>query len=108
VFPALYSALEDAEPPVRVAAADALSRVAERHPCPELRQAVPDLQVVAGDRSYPVKSAREASRRAAERIAALTADVHALPIPVKPAEPGALPIPAEGEVDAAVPVSRSG
>lgn len=59
---------------------DALVMIAERNPRPEMHQLVPELQAVAGDRVQHEPATREASRRAAERIEALTIRLHNLPV----------------------------
>ncbi|MFN3648508.1 MAG: HEAT repeat domain-containing protein [Armatimonadota bacterium] len=59
---------------------DALLRIGERCPAPELRTLLPDLQSIERDRLQSDPKAREASRAAAERIEALTEGSN-LPLP---------------------------
>jgi hypothetical protein len=69
----------------------ALARIAERHPVPELRQALPELQALSVDVLQQQRSTRAASRATAQRIKMVTARLKDLPTPA-----------AAGHVDAAV------
>lgn len=75
----------------------ALSRIAERHPSPKLRNLLPDLKVVAVDVIQQGRQTRTASREAAAQIEALTSRLRDLPLPsVNVSSPeGCLPHPAE-------------
>jgi hypothetical protein len=94
---------------VACAITEALVLIAERNPRPEMHQLVPELRAVAGDRVQHEQATRDASRRAAERIEALTAAVHNLPVVAATprADPSTLPQPAEAP-HISVPSPQSG
>lgn len=75
---------------------EALGRIAERDPAPELHALVPDLRAIAADSLQQEKEARAASREAASRIEAVTAKLKDLPLPTSGSASGpeALPRPA--------------
>lgn len=75
---------------------EALARVTERHPAPELEALLPELRAMAADRVTQSPETRAASRAAAERIAAVTEGVRELPIPASAPhlESASLPLPA--------------
>lgn len=75
----LLSARERRSDLVR-AITDALVRIGERDPNPELRQALPDLRLVAVDVIQHVGRTRSGSRDAVRRIEELTERLHNLPI----------------------------
>ncbi|HTE18393.1 MAG TPA: HEAT repeat domain-containing protein [Armatimonadota bacterium] len=83
--------------PLCHAITEALTRIADRHPTPELRSVLPDLRAVAADSLQQEKGTRAASRAAADRIDALTEKLQSLPLPATtPAPDGAtLPRPAD-------------
>jgi len=58
----------------------ALARIAERCPAPELREALPLLQEIAADGLQQNRRTRADSRKAARRIEELTAQLDALPV----------------------------
>lgn len=58
----------------------ALSRIAERCPAPELREALPLLREIAADGLQQSRYTRADSRKAARRIEELTAQLNALPV----------------------------
>src|SRR5207302_1243878 len=60
---------------------EALTRIAERCPTPELRGVLPELKVVAADVLQQDATARVASRKAAARIQSLTERLKSLPVP---------------------------
>jgi len=76
---------------------DALTRIAEQNPTPEVRALVPEFRAVAADSLQQDRATRDLSRRSAARIEALTEKLKDLP--VSAAAPGqevaALPTPAE-------------
>jgi hypothetical protein len=78
---------------------EALCRIAERRPTPELRSVLPELNVVANDVLHHDSRSRQASRQAARRIRELTDRIKDLPLPAAgappPANPATLPLPAE-------------
>lgn len=75
----------------------ALTRIAERHPSPELRNLLPDLKVVAVDVIQQGRQTRTASREAVTQIEALTSRLRDLPLPASgvSSPEGCLPHPAE-------------
>ncbi|HTE16853.1 MAG TPA: HEAT repeat domain-containing protein [Armatimonadota bacterium] len=75
----------------------AVVQIAERHPTPELREVLPDLEAVAADIIQQEQSTRQKSRAAAARIEALTEKAKSLPMPASAPEPDGdtLPRPAE-------------
>ena len=81
----------------------ALAQVAERSPTPELRAVLPTLRGIQVDLLQQDWDTRKASRRAVRRIEALTADTHALPVPMRPTRADTFPVPA---ATAAEPSSR--
>jgi hypothetical protein len=95
--PAIYIRARRAQSKVACAITEALVRIAERNPRPEMHQLVPELRAVAGDRVQHEPATRDASRRAADRIEALTAAVHNLPVAAATPrmDPSTLPQPAE-------------
>lgn len=78
--------------------AQALTKIAERTPTPELRDALPDLQEIVADPIQQDKRSRAASRAAARKIQALTAKLDALPVTATTPEltGSTLPRPAGG------------
>ncbi|HTE16881.1 MAG TPA: hypothetical protein VK689_00695, partial [Armatimonadota bacterium] len=86
----------------------ALVQIAERHPTPELREVLPDLQAVAADIIQQEQSTRQKSKAAAARIDALTEKLKSLPVPAStPAPDGtALPRPAAAPVPDAETLPR--
>lgn len=80
---------------VACAVTEALVKIAEANPRPELHRLVRDLRATAGDRLQQEKETREASLRAADRIEALTAALHDLPLPavIPAANARTLPLP---------------
>lgn len=96
-IPSAYFRARRAKSTVACAITEALVKIAERNPRPELHRLVPELRAVAGDRLQHEKATRKASRVAAERIEALTAAFHDLPVAAgAPApDPATLPHPAE-------------
>jgi HEAT repeat protein len=76
---------------------NALIRIAERDPNPELRQVLPDLHLVGMDVIQQLGRTRSASRSAANRIGQLTVRLHNLPIASAAATIDAetLPLPSE-------------
>jgi hypothetical protein len=82
---------------VACAVTEALVKIAERNPRPELHRLIPELRAVAGDRMQQERATRKASLLAAERIEALTAASQDLPLPSLPSRPdvASLPKPAE-------------
>jgi hypothetical protein len=73
--------------------ADALVRIAERRPTPELRAVIPDLKAIAADVLQQEKQARAASRQAAQRIEDLTEQLKNLPLPAAAPAPDAATLP---------------
>lgn len=75
----------------------ALTRIVEQHPSPELRNLLPDLKVVAVDVIQQGRQTRTASREAVAQIEALTARLRDLPLPASGVSSleGCLPHPAE-------------
>lgn len=63
------------------AIAEALTRIVERTPTPDLRAILPELKAIAFDIVHQDKSTRAASRQAAQRIEALTEQLKNLPLP---------------------------
>jgi HEAT repeat protein len=59
---------------------EALARIAERHPTPELREALPTLKEIAADSIQQNRRTRANSRKVVRRIEALTAQLEALPV----------------------------
>lgn len=96
-IPSIYFRARRAKSAVACAITEALVMIAERNPRPEMHRLVPELRAVAGDRLQHEKATRKASRLAAERIEALTAAFHDLPVAAgAPApDPSTLPHPAE-------------
>ena len=93
--PPLCSALQGWNRELRACAADALAGVAARAPVPELRAAVPILRRHLLLRLLEPETARQAYRRALQRIDAATAPWKDLPLPSQPLPPaGSLPRPA--------------
>jgi len=88
---------------------EAIMKVAERSPQPELQRLLPDLQSIAIDRFQVHREAREIARSAADRIQVLTAAIHDLPVPAGAHPPGAesLPVPSAGVEKPGV-VARTG
>ena len=80
--------------------AEALARIAERSPTPELRTVLPDLNDMAADLVQQERGARTASRQAAARIESLTERLKSLPMPAAGPGPAtdALPVPASAPV----------
>jgi hypothetical protein len=76
---------------------EALIRIGERDPGPELRQVLPDLRLVTVDVIHHVGRTRTASRAAANRIGQLTDRLQNLPFAsTAPAiDPLGLPLPSE-------------
>lgn len=66
-------------PPTRTFA-DALAKIAERSPTPQLREALPDLHDIAADQLQQDKRTRATSRAAARKIEALTVKLGELPV----------------------------
>lgn len=62
------------------AVTEALVRIAEANPSPELGTVVEDLRGVAADTLQQKPETRELSRRAADRIEALVGDLRSLPV----------------------------
>jgi len=96
---------------VACAITEALVKIAERNPRPELHRLVPELRAVARDRMQQEKETRNASLFAADRIEALTAASHALPVSSSTPEIDShgLPLPAassDPEAGGCVRVSR--
>lgn len=79
------------------AISEALIRIGERDPSPELRQVLPDLRLVAVDVIQQVGRTRTASRDAATRIQQLTDRLHNLPLAsaAPTIDPSELPLPLE-------------
>lgn len=75
---------------------DALLRVAEREPAPELRTVLPEVQALAADFVQQSKDTRALSRKAAVRIEALTEKLRYLPIPAENPAPAAAQLPGAG------------
>ncbi|HTE21007.1 MAG TPA: HEAT repeat domain-containing protein [Armatimonadota bacterium] len=71
----------------------ALVLIAERHPTPELRSALPDLKAMATDVLQQEPGTRAASRDAAHRINALTEKLKSLPVPASTPAPDAAALP---------------
>lgn len=59
--------------------ARSLSRIAERHPTPELRNALPDLALVTADFALQSEESRQSAREAVDLIDRLTSKVQSLP-----------------------------
>jgi hypothetical protein len=76
---------------------EAILKVAERSPHPELGRLLPELHAVASDRLQYSRGTRDISHLAAQRIESLTAAFKDLPVPAAPTErsPEILPVPAE-------------
>lgn len=72
---------------------DALTRIAERIPSPEVRSALPDLQAVANDVLFRNAETRAASRRAVQRIEVLTEQLKSLPLPASAPPPDSATLP---------------
>lgn len=72
---------------------DALVRIAEHCPTPELRAVIPDLRAIAADVLQQEKQARAASRQAAQRIEDLTEQLKNLPLPAAAPAPDAATLP---------------
>jgi hypothetical protein len=87
---------------VACAVTEALVKIAEANPRPELHRLVRDLRATAGDRLQQEKETRAASLRAADRIEALTATLRDLPMPAATPEtdPRVLPLPTSQEAPA--------
>lgn len=79
-FPRIYLQNRRAQSKVACAITEALVAIAERNPRPELHRLIPELRAVAVDRIQHEPSTRDASRLAADRIEALTAALHDMPI----------------------------
>ncbi|MFN3648509.1 MAG: HEAT repeat domain-containing protein [Armatimonadota bacterium] len=65
----------------RRALIDALVRIGERHPTPELRQVIRDLRVIGSGWVQQDPSTRPVSEKAARRIRELTDNLKSLPLP---------------------------
>lgn len=78
--------------------ARALNRIAERHPTPALRSALPSLREIEADTLQQDAAARSAAGTAVRRIDELTAQLEALPIPAG----------AQSEDARALPLASSG
>jgi HEAT repeat protein len=97
----------------RLAIIQALQKLADRAPSPELRDALGELRVMAGDRLQVEPEARRAARELAGRIEDLTGRSKDLPLPsaCRGADPAALPragqSPAAEPADLRVPVQDS-
>ncbi len=72
---------------------DALLRVAEREPAPELRAVLPEVQALAADFVQQSKDTRALSRKAAARIEVLTEKLRDLPIPAENPAPAPAQLP---------------
>jgi len=72
---------------------EALTRLAERNPTPELRAVLPDLKAIAADVLQQARQTRAASRQAARRIEALTEQLKSLPLPAAAPAPDAATLP---------------
>ena len=79
---------------------DALKRIAEREPVPELRAAIPDLSCLATDDIYQKRQTRNAAREAAQRIETLTEQLKSLPLPAAAPAPDAATLPRAVEANA--------
>ena len=75
------------------AIAEALAKIAEQSPTPELRAALPDLKAVGADVIQQDEKTRAASRRAAHRIRVLTERLKNLPLPASAPEPDTATLP---------------
>ncbi len=64
--------------------AEALLKIAENSPSPQLREALPDLGAVVGDFVQQDARTRDRARVVSERIAALTEKLRNLPAPASP------------------------
>jgi hypothetical protein len=74
---------------------EALMRIAERNPTPELHAVVPELKAIAVDTLQHEKATRVVSRDAAHRIESLTEKLKSMPLPAAPAVAAdQLPLPA--------------
>jgi len=76
-----YFAARQVRSKVVGAITEALVKIAERNPRPELHCLIPELRAVAQDRMQQAKATRVASLLAADRIEALTSALHDLPVP---------------------------
>ncbi len=72
---------------------EALARIAECNPTPELRSIIPDLKAIAADGMNYGKQTRAASRQAAQRIEALTEKLKNLPLPAAAPAPDVATLP---------------
>jgi HEAT repeat protein len=77
---------------------EALAQIAERCPAPELRKALPALNEIAADALQQSPRTRADSRRAAQRIEELTAQLDSLPVIAAAPSPDVetLPRPSNG------------
>jgi len=82
------------------AIADALTRIAERIPSPEVRSALPDLQAVANDVLFRNAETRATARRAAQRIEMLTEPLKNLPLPASAPAPDSATLPRAADATA--------
>jgi hypothetical protein len=83
------------------AISEALVRIAEQHPSPQLRELLPELRALSADHVYQDPGARRASRAAAQRIEALTDELKSLPISSRPAATDAASLPVAVSLPAA-------
>lgn len=90
------------------AVTEALARIAERSPTPELAAVVPDLKAIAVDALQQEKDTRAVSRRAAERIESLTEQLKRMPLPAAAPAPSTqeLPLPASSPTPASDSLPR--
>jgi HEAT repeat protein len=79
------------------AIANALARIAERHPTPELRNVLDELKIASLDVVSHGRTTRRATRAAAARIQELTYRIRALPLASQAPtpDPASLPLPAD-------------
>ncbi|MFN3648511.1 MAG: HEAT repeat domain-containing protein [Armatimonadota bacterium] len=66
---------------VTQAVTEALVKIAERRPSPEMRQVLPDLRRMVSDPLVQNRETRQVSRAAIQRIEALTESLKTLPLP---------------------------
>lgn len=88
--------------------ADALVRIAEREPTPELRTVIPDLSRLSKE-AFAKAETRDIARQAAQRITAITEQLKSLPIPAAEPAPNVkeLPIPAHESLSDVATLPRS-
>jgi hypothetical protein len=88
---------------------DALLTIGERSPTPELRAALPDLRAVSADVFQQAQNTRLLSRRAADRLEALTERLKDLPLTAQApaASPDSLPRSAETPLPDPVALPRA-